>query len=482
MKAVLARQDDCLRGQGQFGDALVVVRGVLCAVLAGLVAGLAGPVVAAVLLAVLLFGACAYRPVFAVYAYLLVLPFVAGIGRDTLVPGVRPNEALLVLLMAGACVGGYVRLLRGDAIPLRLKPIDAPLACFVLFSTVWPLALLMLRGSAPQRSDLAAVLPVLKLTALFLLVRLTVHTDQQRRRCIRLIVWPAGGLAAVAVLQTLGFGPVLTLLKALWQVDAGGASDRGSATLGSSIATGDYIIAGLALLLCCGTREMLGRRERIGLGLVLAAGVLASGQFSTWISAVVAAVLILRRFPQVRRRAARFLPLAGLAAVVGAPAFLGRMADFAQGYALPRSWLGRWDNLTSFYLPRLGDFHFVLGVSPNSVLPAPETWRNVIYLESGYLDFLWVGGIPLLAAFAWLSVTVLRETRRLGERPDALGACAATLEIAWWMVVVLSLIDIHLVVRGFGDLLFVLLAITSRRLADDRNTAEDPAVERSRTV
>ena len=70
---------------------------------------------------------------------------------------------------------------------------------------------------------------------------------------------------------------------------------------------------------------------------------------------------------------------------------------------VPISWLTRWDNLSHFYLPALGDFHFLLGVRPDSVLRAPETWRDVIYLESGYLELLWVGGIPLLLGFVWLS-------------------------------------------------------------------------------
>jgi lipopolysaccharide/colanic/teichoic acid biosynthesis glycosyltransferase len=103
----------------------------------------------------------------------------------------------------------------------------------------------------------------------------------------------------------------------------------------------------------------------------------------------------------------------------------------------------------------------VLGVGPNSVLRAPETWREVIYLEYGYLQFLWVGGLPLLAAFVWLSVGVLRHARQVARRPDTVGAYASALWAAWWMVLVLSLIDIHLVLRGAGELLFIGLAVVS---------------------
>ena len=75
-----------------------------------------------------------------------------------------------------------------------------------------------------------------------------------------------------------------------------------------------------------------------------------------------------------------------------------RLAGFGGGGLLPHSWQGRIDNLTHFYLPQLAGFHWVLGVRPDTVLPAPETWRDVIYLESGYLWLFWVGGDPARAA------------------------------------------------------------------------------------
>jgi hypothetical protein len=37
---------------------------------------------------------------------------------------------------------------------------------------------------------------------------------------------------------------------------------------------------------------------------------------------------------------------------------------------------------------------------------------------------------------------------------------------AWWVVLVLSLIDIHLVLRGAGELFFTYIAITSGRSDD----------------
>ncbi len=460
-----------------------------CAVVGGVLAVAAGPLLVFAAIGVLaligLFAAAAYRPVFATYAYLGTLPLIAGIDRGNLIPLVRPNEALLVVLLAGALLGGYLRWCRGDRVALQLHQLDIPVGVFLLMLTVWPLLSLMLRGQTPATSDLAAVLPVCKLVAIYLLVRFSVTTEAQLVRCFRLIIWPGAVVAVIAILQTLHVGPVVSMLQAVWTPDSNAAAlaERGTTTLGSPIATGDYIIICLTLVICCGARGLLDRRERLALGLVLGAGVLAAGQFSTWISAVVAAGLILWRFGTVRHHSMRFLWLVPVALVVGAPALIGRLQGFGD-YGVPLSWVGRWNNLSNFYLPRFGFINVLLGVSPNSVLPAPERWREVIYLESGYLELLWIGGIPLLAAFIWLSVAVLRRTGKLmaqsgtqsrvqsagqsGGQSGATVTAASALWVCWWFVLILTVLDPHLTLRGTGDVLFMLMGITTGRLSVQR--------------
>jgi hypothetical protein len=444
-----------------------------CAVAGGILAVAAGPMIVLAAIGVLalagMFALAAYRPIFATYAYLGTLPLIAGIDRGHLIPLVRPNEALLVVLLLGALVGGYVRWCRGERIPLQLHQLDIPLGVFLLASTAWPLLSMLLRGHVPASSDLAAVLPVCKLVAIYLLVRFSVSTEAQLVRCFRLIIWPGAVVAVIAILQTLHFGPVVSMLQTIWAPDSNPAAlaERGSTTLASPIATGDYIIICLTLIVCCGMRGLLDRRERLGLGLVLGAGVLATGQFSTWISAVVAAGLILWRFTTVRNSSLRFVWLVPVALAIGAPALIGRLEGFSE-FGVPRSWIGRWSNLSNFYLPKFGFINVLMGVSPDSVLDAPERWRDVIYLESGYLELLWIGGIPLLAAFAWLSVVVLRRTRELMAQPGAVGAAAATLWVCWWFVLILTVLDPHLTLRGTGDLLFMLIGITAGRLSVQR--------------
>ncbi|HEX2262949.1 MAG TPA: hypothetical protein VHH52_04190, partial [Pseudonocardiaceae bacterium] len=77
-----------------------------CAVVGGVLAVAVGPLIAFTVIGVLalagLLAAAAYRPIFATYAYLGTLPIIAGIDRGNLIPLVRPNEALLAVLLAGA--------------------------------------------------------------------------------------------------------------------------------------------------------------------------------------------------------------------------------------------------------------------------------------------------------------------------------------------------------------------------------------------
>ena len=381
-----------------------------------------------------------------------------GSTATSSIPLVRPNEALLALLLAGAATGGYLRFVRGDAVPPAVRP--ARRAAVRLRRAVDRLAGVLAAAARPPagRRGPGRAAARVQARALLVLVRLAVRTPQQMVRLARVIIWPAVVVAVIAILQTLGFAPLIGLLDAFWNgdgSDVAGLAERGTTTFASPIATGDYLVLSLALLVALGVRHQIRRREVFAAALVLLPGVLAAGQFSTWASAAVVGAATLYLHPRLRRRVLRMLPLLAVAALAGTPALVNRLSQFGDGFTVPPSWLGRWDNLVSFYLPGLGDFRWVLGVSPNSVLPAPETWREVIYMEYGYLQFLWVGGLPLLAGFVWLTVAVLRHARRVAADPGPAGAYGAALWAGWWMILVLSLIDIHLVLRGTGELIFV---------------------------
>jgi hypothetical protein len=193
---------------------------------------------------------------------------------------------------------------------------------------------------------------------------------------------------------------------------------------------------------------------------VIVLGILGTGQFSAWIAAFIVVVVVARSEGQMARLAAWMVPIGVLGAIVTGPVVAQRLAGFSGPQGLPPSWLGRYDNLHTFFLPMLGNFRWVLGVRPDSVIPAPETWRDVIYLESGYLWFFWVGGIPLFLGFLWFARAAFEQTRIvIDRRHDDISVAAVATRAALWCLMILSIIDMHLTLRGGGDLFFILLGL-----------------------
>jgi len=87
------------------------------------------------------------------------------------IPLVRPNEALLALVVR-ARAGGVPALRARRRHPTPFLPsVDVPLAVFLLMATVWPLTSLTLRGQIPTGEEYASILPMAKLVGIYFLVR-----------------------------------------------------------------------------------------------------------------------------------------------------------------------------------------------------------------------------------------------------------------------------------------------------------------------
>jgi hypothetical protein len=401
------------------------------------------------------------RPHVAAYVLLFLTPFLVGVERGRLVPVVRLHEALLVLLgtivLARLAV---LRLPRGGVV-LRLNRIDAAILLLALTSSVLPLLWLVARGRPVSQEDALSTLAIWKLYAVFALVRATVRTEAAVRGCLVAALAATALVAIVATLQSTGVGGVGALLERYWEAPSTGgqAGGRASATFGSSIATADYLAYGLAIALAWGRR--LGPDVVVGAVAVAAlVGAIAAAQFSGFVALAVVAVVVARVTGASRLLVAAAAPATLVAGGLLWPAIHARLTEFSSPQGVPSSWLGRWDNLSTFYLPELADFNFVLGVTPNQVLQAPETWREVIFLESGHLWLLWVGGIPLLAAYAVFVVRGLRASSIVARSAEgAIGVAGVASLAALAAMAVLTVLDPHLTLRGAGDLLFVLLAL-----------------------
>ena len=255
--------------------------------------------------------------------------------------------------------------------------------------------------------------------------------------------------------------------------DTGPVTNRGTSTIASSFGTGDVML--MCLALCLAWTVRLGRPTPLlaAATALFAAACLTAGSFSGVIGAVVAVAAVGLLTGRLARFVLLMLP-AGIAATALAwPVVAGRLAGFESRFGLPSSWIGRLQNLERHVWPELaGNLNWLFGVRPAARIPAPEAWREWVFIESGHLWLLWTGGVPLLLAFLLLMGTAARDLWRIGRSDHgpvgivAIGGFAGTAAIF-----VLMALDPHLTVRGAADLYFPLLALALVSVAAHRTSA-----------
>ena len=397
-----------------------------------------------------------------VMVYIVVMPFLAGLPRGTGIPLVRPSEALQLSVTGAALALGAVALATGRRWQLRLRPIEWWVLSLAMAASVLPVLWLLARGLPVGQEELLGTFPFVKYALLYFLVRACVTSTAHLETISRAVIGGAALLALVAITQALTIGPVIDVLGRFYVdgvedlVDEG----RGTTTLGSSIATGAFLSFSCGLALSWGLAT--GQRLWFAAAGFLTLGTLASGQAGS----VIALGVVVLTVAHLHQRSAQLLRWglpAGLLAIIGLwPVVAARLNDIDQGTGLPSSWIIRWNNISELYLPSLGDGGWVLGVSPDAILVPPDVWRESIYLESGYLWLLWVGGLPLLIAAGGFLISAWRSLRSAGpvaNAPDAANPVAVAASGAVAMMLLLSLIDPHLSLRGGADLFFVLVAL-----------------------
>ncbi len=410
-----------------------------------------------------------------IVVYLLVMPLLAGLPRGRYLPLVRPSEGLQLTLTGLAVTAAVLAAVDGRRWEFRIQRHEWWLAATVLAGSVMPILWLVARSEPVTGEELLAAFPLLKFGALYVLVRACVTRVDQVRAAMAALMAVAAGLSVLAVAQALQLGPTAELLGRYFVSSVEDVADGGRATttIGSSIATGAFLT--LAVAVAFSRALVTGRHRWLVVTGVLGLGALASGQAGTVVALVVVILTAAKaqsgigRLPP-RRLMMMSLPVLALATVVLWPVVLERLDDVNSRTGLPTSWLVRWSNVSDLYLPSLLDWGWVLGVSPDAELVPPDLWRASVYLESGYLWMLWVGGVPLLVAAVGFLVSVLAMTGRRwdgagGPDGDDGGEWSVTVRTAARagvaMMIVLSVIDPHLTMRAGADLFFVLVALAS---------------------
>lgn len=433
--------------------------------------------------------AVALHPPLAVYVLLAATPLVVGMDRGAVLPLLRPNEALIGLLAAGLLLGGTVRVLAGRWPRLRITSLDAALLALLLTGSVLPVLWLVARGEPLTQDDLLYALTLWKYYGVFLLVRASVHTERHVRTCLALSMAAATVVAILGILQALQLFNVPELLASLYAPFDDAAHlqiNRATSTIAQEHAVADFLTFNLAIAL--GWLILL-REHRVpvaGAALLFAVGGLASGTFSGMVAMVIGLVAVGIVTGHLRHALAGLVSAVLVGAVVLQPVLQRRLANTTDE-GLPSSWVGRWENLTEHVWPQVfSGLNVVFGVRPAARLPAPESWRPYIFIESGHTWLLWTGGIPLLLAFfAFLWIAIRAVWRVARDRTDAVGVAGVASFAALCVVGVLMTLDPHLTLRGSADLLFPLLALATalpRPPPADVSAADHPERETGSTA
>lgn len=459
-------------------ETAILVLGGLLAVLGGAAAQVAPELAAAGALALVVVVAVVAHPPAAAYVLLATTPLIVGIDRGAVIPALRPSEAVLGLVAAGLLGRAAIDFARGRPLTWRPTRLDGALVALAVAGSVLPLAWMVARGRAIAPDDVLYGLQLWKYYAVFLVVRAAVRTEHEVLVCLWICVAGAVAVAAVGIAQVAGVGPVVHVLSTYYAPfdDASLVQNlRGSSTIAAPQAVADVMAITLAIVAGLFLR---GRRRGLLLACagVLVFGAVAAGQFSGIVALLVACLAIGVITRTLGRQFLVGAPLLLLAAIALKPVIDRRIAGLSDS-GLPASWSGRLHNLQTHFWPELfSGFNWVLGVRPSPRVPLPGTPGRYVFIESGHTWLLWVGGLPLLLAFAYLTVAGLAWTTRVARaRSDALGLAATASCTALAVVAVGMIFDPHITLRGTAELFFALLALALHpRLVPAREWAVRP--------
>ena len=317
---------------------VVVMATVVGAAFLGLALALSPKLVVLGLVAIGLAVAVVMKPVVAAYTMLVVAPLVVGIDRDLLVPVLRPSEAL-ALLVGGALLGrGLFRIIGGQPPHIRLTRLDLALLALAVTSSVLPILWLLIRRQPVTEDDALYALTLWKYLGTYAIVRSTVRTSEQVRRCLWLTIGAGCVVAAVAILQALllfGVADLMSKYYAPMGDEAALYQNRGRSTLASSLGTGDLMAFNLAITLGMLAKHDRRRRLLQGASVVFVFGGLASGQFSAAIGLVVVVVAVGKVTGQLTKRIVLMMPMALAGAVAMAPVIERRLNGFKKPRGTP---------------------------------------------------------------------------------------------------------------------------------------------------
>ena len=449
------------------GTLPIMFGGLVLAVLAAPVVTVAPVLSAGLAFALALFALVLVRPAAAAYLLIGLAPLLIGVYRDSVIPVLRLNEALMLLVGAALLTRGFFTFAGGRPLRLHLPRIDLALLALAVTGSLLPLLWMVARGKAIEQDDFLYAAALWKYYVLFLIVRASVRRVEDVSRCLWLSIATGSIIGILGILQAVNLLGVAQLLDRVYEPALGETFNRATSTLGQSQALGDVMIFNLTIAAALLVRTRSYRALLVPAAVLFLLGALASGQFSVIIALVAGVVAFGLLVGRLGQTLLAFLPAAAIGALVVRPVVERRLNDFDNEEGVPLSWSIRMSNLQDYFWSELvSDFNWLLGVRTAARVLDPNAYYGIVWIESGHTWLLWTGGIPFFVAFFVFLWVAMRTVARIARaRTDAVGIAAIPAFIALTVVAVTMIFDPHLTLRGTADMLFPLLALACAPIA-----------------
>jgi hypothetical protein len=264
------------------------------------------------------------------------------------------------------------------------------MALLVVSGALLPLLVRYGRGLTVTGDDVLYALVFVKYFLLYALFRLSITNAAEVRTCLALILTAGAFVALVALLQVNNAFGVAELLHRYYDAPfegmTGPSATRATSTIASAFGLADLTAMSLAVALAMLAMTDTRRLVLIALAILLLAGAVSAGSFSGVIGlAVVIGAVAIVSWRRLRAEFALIVPATLVVMAALWPVVATRLAGFDRYQGLPRSWIGRLENLEHFFWPELfSGLNWLLGVRPAARVAAPEAWREWVYIESGH--------------------------------------------------------------------------------------------------
>ena len=422
------------------------------------------------------------RPALACALLALAIPLSAGMARGAVVPVLRVNEALLMVVAVGFLVH---RLTRWR--PLPYSGTDIVVLGFCLLNVLIPWAVILLTRADAALDDWLVVLAPVQYLLVYVVYSRTEFTGADLRLLLNACMFASLPVAAVAGAQAIDLPGVRDLVATYYPTAPQPSWDRvyrPASLLGHYSAVGAFGLLNLMLALVLAATRQAGF-PGWWLALVMAANMLSLIASETYAPlaalpvGVVAALLVVRRIPWSHLTAG--LPVLGAAAVVLWPSISGRVGSQfsgAGGIALPETLQTRIDYWQGFFIPALLEHGPWLGTG--TLIP-PEVPRPLVnFVDNGYLWQLFRAGLPGLAALIIMlaSVAALAWAMRGSDDPlrRVLGAVCLGGVVT---VVMLDTTSEYLTFTGVSQEFWMFVGLLSGAVLAWRSSAAMPVRARA---